>query len=161
MLDRAKEAMFSTLGGNFEGERVLDLFSGTGSLGLEALSRGASEVWFFERHRAALTALRKNIETLGAEDVTHVSPADATQPAGWPEEVDLAFLDPPYPLWRTPQGRDSLYGVVELLLAERLTPRGIVALHTSRREERDERLRALAAEWRTYGTTTLWYFQRD
>jgi 16S rRNA (guanine966-N2)-methyltransferase len=76
-----------------EGRLVLDLFAGTGALGLEALSRGAARASFFETGRDALAALRANIAACGAEAVVH--PTDATRPPAGPV-AGLVFLDPPY-----------------------------------------------------------------
>ena len=74
---------------------VLDVFAGTGALGLEALSRGAARAVFVERARPALAALRTNIEACRAGDRCEVLPIDALSlPAG--ERADMVFLDPPY-----------------------------------------------------------------
>jgi len=102
--DRAREALFNILshgrfaaaGLPFAGQPVLDGFAGTGALGLEALSRGASAVVFIETEREALAALRRNIATLGEEDSAHVMTGDATRPPRAPMRCALAFLDPPY-----------------------------------------------------------------
>ena len=74
MLDRVREALFSTLGDQVEGARVLDLFAGTGSLGLEALSRGAKEARFVERDRRALERLADNVQTLDYECLEYELP---------------------------------------------------------------------------------------
>jgi 16S rRNA (guanine966-N2)-methyltransferase len=97
--DRVREALFSMLTsrlGSFEDLRVLDLFSGTGALGLEALSRGAGHVIFVEANRIALDALKANITGLGAGDRTTVlaQPAETLGRAAQP--CDLLLLDPPY-----------------------------------------------------------------
>ena len=88
----------SAVGFGLEEARVLDLFAGSGALGLEALSRGASFVVFVERSRGALRTLRKNIETLGAEGGCRVVAGDAMAYLHRPglEDFDLAFADPPY-----------------------------------------------------------------
>ncbi|SFS00276.1 16S rRNA (guanine(966)-N(2))-methyltransferase RsmD [Sphingomonas jatrophae] len=94
--DRVREALFSMLAsriGSFEGLRVLDLFAGTGALGLEALSRGAAACTFVEHDRAALAALNANIAALGAEGAIVRASSVAAFRAG---AFDLAFLDPPY-----------------------------------------------------------------
>lgn len=96
--ERLREAWFSILGWRLEGARVLDLFAGSGALGLEALSRGATHADFVERHRAALTALTANIEALGVSERCTVHragalPFAAELPAG---AYDVAFADPPY-----------------------------------------------------------------
>lgn len=99
--DRARQAMFDMLmhapwaEGAVRGATVLDVFAGTGSVGLEALSRGAQAVTFIESGRPALAALRANIAACGAEDACRVLAADARMP---PRGMGcgLVFLDPPY-----------------------------------------------------------------
>lgn len=97
---RVREALFSRLGTRVDGAVVVDLFAGSGSLGLEALSRGARSVLFVEEAEAALVALRGNIDELGARDVARVAAMDAfeflTQARQRVEGVTLLFADPPY-----------------------------------------------------------------
>jgi 16S rRNA (guanine966-N2)-methyltransferase len=98
--DRVKEALFSSLQPLVPGARVLDLYAGAGGLGLEALSRGAEQVTFVERANASLTALRRNIETVGLAGTTVVAGEAARAlrgdvPGG---PFDLVFADPPYRL---------------------------------------------------------------
>ncbi|MCU9850154.1 16S rRNA (guanine(966)-N(2))-methyltransferase RsmD [Defluviimonas sp. WL0024] len=100
--DRVREAIFNLLingpyGNPVEGARVLDLFAGTGALGLEALSRGAARVAFVDDGTAARALLRQNIEKMQAMGVTDVWRRDATRmgPNRGPG-YDLVFLDPPY-----------------------------------------------------------------
>ena len=98
--DRVKESVFSALGpGRLVGARVLDLYAGSGALGLEALSRGAERALFVERDPGAARAVRANIEALGFADRAVLrTGAVATVLAGAPPEepYDLALLDPPY-----------------------------------------------------------------
>nr|WP_238936711.1 16S rRNA (guanine(966)-N(2))-methyltransferase RsmD [Sulfitobacter mediterraneus] len=97
--DRVRESLFSMLTHHdvIHGARVLDLFAGTGALGLEALSRGAAEVCFVENGRAGQKLLRENIEKLRAEGETTLMRNDATRLGPWPNaRFDLVFLDPPY-----------------------------------------------------------------
>ncbi|HEV2291773.1 MAG TPA: 16S rRNA (guanine(966)-N(2))-methyltransferase RsmD [Gemmatimonadales bacterium] len=96
--DRVREAWFSILGAAVPGARVLDLFAGSGALGLEALSRGAAHAEFVERHRLSLAALRENIAALGVEAQVAVRPADAMKFAAAlpPGAFDIALADPPY-----------------------------------------------------------------
>jgi 16S rRNA (guanine966-N2)-methyltransferase len=94
---RAREALFSMLTsriGSFEGLAVLDLFAGTGALGLEAMSRGCAHGTFVETDRAALAALKANIAKLGADATVLSVPAQALGRALRPH--DIALLDPPY-----------------------------------------------------------------
>jgi 16S rRNA (guanine966-N2)-methyltransferase len=99
--DRVREALFNVLAGGYgdpvTGARVLDLFAGTGALGLEALSRGAQAVSFIESGRKAQSLLRQNIAFCRAEEETRVFPLDARKPGNNPMVPhDLVFLDPPY-----------------------------------------------------------------
>ncbi len=100
--DRLRESLFNILthayGDPAEGARVLDLFAGTGALGLEALSRGAAFVLFVDDGAEARALLRGNVEALGAGGTSKVYRRDATQlgPAHPMEPFALAFLDPPY-----------------------------------------------------------------
>src|SRR6476660_6554249 len=126
--DRVREAVFCILG-PLDGERVLDLFAGSGALGLEALSRGAGEATLVERDRAALKALRANVEALGAGarviggDVAAF--LDSAAAAGG--HYDLVFLDPPY---RSGLGR-------ELSLEPVLAPGARVIVESDRRSPLD------------------------
>lgn len=87
----------SALGSDIVGARVLDLFAGSGALGLEALSRGASSVVFVERARGALGVLRANIDLVGASAECTVVPKDVFRFLGQnTERFDVAFADPPY-----------------------------------------------------------------
>ena len=96
--DRVREAWMSAMQQEIPGARVLDLFAGSGALGLEALSRGADAVDFVEMSRPALAALRANIATLDVETRVHVHVGDALRfvAALAPRRYDLAFADPPY-----------------------------------------------------------------
>ncbi len=95
--DRVRESLFNVLthGYGLEGAQVLDLFAGTGALGLEALSRGASRVTFVDDGRVAQKLLTENITKLRVADETTVIRRDATR-LGVGEPHDLIFLDPPY-----------------------------------------------------------------
>ena len=94
--DRVKEGMFSILQFDLEGRRVLDLFAGTGQLGIEALSRGADSAVFVEQRKDALQAVRENLETCGLSDRARVVSGDAMSYLKSGEKFDLIFLDPPY-----------------------------------------------------------------
>jgi 16S rRNA (guanine966-N2)-methyltransferase len=96
--DRVREALFSILGERVAGARVLDLFAGSGALAIEALSRGAAEATLVDSAGAAITAIRRNLEALGAEAEVVRAPAlrfleGARNRA---RQYDLVFLDPPY-----------------------------------------------------------------
>jgi 16S rRNA (guanine966-N2)-methyltransferase len=132
--DRVRQALFDMLlhalwggRGTVEGARVLDVFAGTGALGLEALSRGAAHATFVERDRAALAALRANIATCHAETCTTVLAVDALAvPAG--EPADLVFLDPPYRQDLVPRA------ITRLRAAGRIAPGALLIAETARDE---------------------------
>ncbi|WP_170755220.1 16S rRNA (guanine(966)-N(2))-methyltransferase RsmD [Ruegeria lacuscaerulensis] len=97
--DRVRESLFNVLSHqiDFDGLRVLDLFAGTGALGLEALSRGASHVTFVDDGRVAQGLIRKNIDLTRSADRTQLIRRDATRLGDNPgTPYDLIFLDPPY-----------------------------------------------------------------
>lgn len=101
--DRVREALFNVLEHgapqfDFETSRVLDLFSGSGALGLEALSRGARYCLFIEDDASARAAIRRNVEALGLTGATKIWRRDAMRlgPAGKLTSFDLVFCDPPY-----------------------------------------------------------------
>ena len=103
--DRARESLFNVLAHapwspGIEDRQVLDLFAGSGALGLEAMSRGATFALFVETDAVARGAIRDNIETLGLFGTTRIHRRDATdlgvKPAGLGDPFDLVFLDPPY-----------------------------------------------------------------
>lgn len=100
--DRAKETLFELLGDSVEDQRVADIFAGTGTMGLEALSRGAAGVVFIEQDRKAIELLRQNVATLDVGDQTLCWPTDALRSSYRPKNVphlvpfDLIFFDPPY-----------------------------------------------------------------
>ncbi|MFH1952728.1 MAG: 16S rRNA (guanine(966)-N(2))-methyltransferase RsmD [Pseudomonadota bacterium] len=99
--DRVREAIFNILGQDLTGFNVLDLFSGTGSLGLEALSRGARHVVFIDNHRKSIELINKNIDLCGYRRSGMILKRDLTRGIPWGysllrERFDLVLLDPPY-----------------------------------------------------------------
>jgi 16S rRNA (guanine(966)-N(2))-methyltransferase RsmD len=96
--DRVREALFSILGPGVEGARVLDLFAGSGALGIEALSRGAATAVFVDSSERAVAAIRTNLEALGIDaDVRRMDARAALRTPSAPlDPYDLVFLDPPY-----------------------------------------------------------------
>ncbi len=96
--DRLRETLFNVLGGRIEGAAFLDLYAGSGAVGLEALSRGAARVVFVERAAQALKVLRANLARLGLKDGFRIAPTGAASYLRNAGEVDfdIIFLDPPY-----------------------------------------------------------------
>jgi 16S rRNA (guanine966-N2)-methyltransferase len=155
--DRVREAIFDILGPVWTFRRVLDLFAGTGSLGIEALSRGAEEVVFVEQGRGALTVLKENLKALGLQSKAWVLPLLAKKGLavlGERGEVfDLVFMDPPY-------GKAVVGKTIEEIVRHGiLAATGVlVAEHASR----DSILLPVGLELsrqRRYGDTTVSFFQ--
>jgi 16S rRNA (guanine(966)-N(2))-methyltransferase RsmD len=115
--DRAKQSIFDILSPTIEGAAVYDCFAGTGSMGLECLSRGAKFATFFEMDRSAVKLLKQNIKALNVERQSRIVPGDLF---AWfdnekraTEQIDLIFLDPPYRLLREkPEELQKLAGIV-------------------------------------------------
>lgn len=146
-----KEALFNMLGEEVVGAAVLDLFAGSGALGIEALSRGAGRVTFVERDEAVAAVLRRNLESLGYLDRGRVARADA---ARWleahPDEVGeagLALLDPPY--------NDPALERALVLLDRLVRPGALVAAEHAPRRPLPALERLLEARSRRYGDTAL------
>lgn len=130
--DRVKESLFSLLRGHCEGATVFDAFAGTGAIGLEAVSRGATRCVMVEKDREIADILRKNIGTLGVEGRCEVVVGDALGPgalARAPRPLKLAFLDPPYPLVRDPLGFERVKEQLKALI-QLLTDDGFAVLRT-------------------------------
>ena len=149
--DRVREALFSMLG-SIEGDRVLDLFAGSGALGLEALSRGAAEATFVDSAPAAIRAVQANLTALQAE--AQVRRADARaflrNARAAERQYDLVLLDPPYR--RAGALAEALAGDLAAVLA----PRARVVAESDRRSPLELPL-PLQAE-RRYGDTLIRIF---
>ena len=105
--DRVKESIFNIIQFDVEGSRVLDLFAGTGQLGIEALSRGAAAAVFVEQRRDAAALVRENLKITGLTDRARVVNGEAlSYLASAGEKFDIIFLDPPYAakLWKPALG---------------------------------------------------------
>jgi 16S rRNA (guanine966-N2)-methyltransferase len=162
--DRTREAVFNILehapwSPGLAGRRVMDLFAGSGALGLEALSRGAAFCLFVETDEAARGAIRQNIETLGLFGGARLHRRDATQlgpkPAGDGPAFDIAFLDPPY-------GKGLAESALAALAGGRWLAPGALAV-----VERGADEPALAAagyaqlDARDYGAARVWFLRLE
>lgn len=110
---RARETVFNLLRGWFDEGRVLDLFAGVGTMGLEAVSRGATEVVMVEQNRGIFTLLQQNISTLGCADRARAVQGDALSPqilSAAPRETRIVFLDPPYAFMQDESQRLQIMG---------------------------------------------------
>jgi 16S rRNA (guanine966-N2)-methyltransferase len=165
MLGRVREAIFNRLAPWVDGAQVLDLFSGTGSLGIEALSRGAKFVRFLERGKEAREALNANLAALDLSDCTDVIHGDAMSASNHtptPEGPwDIVFFDPPYPLLDTREGRDQLVEVARKIILGCLAGDGVFVYHTPQGAMSEihfgEGVEAALGSW---GTTDIWFLGR-
>jgi 16S rRNA (guanine966-N2)-methyltransferase len=145
-----KEAIFNIVAPYVDGARVLDLFAGSGAIGIEALSRGASHVTFVDREERGLAILRQNLDALGFKQRARVVRADV---ARWieasPAEMqaaDLVFLDPPYD--------DEVFDRA-LAAIDRSSSGATVVAEYSRRQRLPALTRLTVARERRYGDTML------
>jgi 16S rRNA (guanine966-N2)-methyltransferase len=158
--DRVREALFNSLAGltELEGARLLDLYAGTGAVGLEALSRGAAEAVFVESGRAALGVLRRNVETVGLPGARVIDRSAAGYLSGPAEgPFDVVFADPPYAI-----EDDALAGVLAALTEGMwLGSDAVVVVERSARAS-GPRWPAEITELRArrYGDGMLWYGRR-
>lgn len=154
--DRVKEGLFSAIQFEIEGRKVLDLFAGTGQLGIEALSRGAASCVFVDRRADTVKLVRENLKLTELSDRARVVAGDSMEYLSTQrEKFDLIFLDPPYEA-----------GLLESALAQIarfdiLTPHGIIAAEAPS----DKTLPALAAPYRSsrtyrYGKIGLTIYRR-
>ena len=165
--DRVKETLFNIVGARFgtpgllPGLHVLDLFAGSGALGIEAISRGACSCLFVEHDRGCLRVLRENVTSLGLESVARISAVSAWTlriPPARDAGYGLAFADPPY--------RDArdLLRVADLLerVAPHLAEDGVAVFRHERRSEFPfTALRTLSCvDERVLGTMRIWLFSR-
>lgn len=117
--DKVKEAVCSALQFDFPGANILDLFAGSGQMGLEALSRGAARATFIDADQRAIQCIKQNVKACGFADTATVLKTDAVsflQRTG--EKFDIAFLDPPY--------RNDILPQILPLLAEKMHENGII-----------------------------------
>ena len=150
--DRARESLFARLG-SLEGCGVLDLYAGSGALGIEALSRGAARAVFVERASPAAAALRANLAELGLEGQARVLRAGAAQAlrrlAREEERFDLALLDPPYGPHEAERALCLLAG------AGVVAPGGTVVVEASRRHPPGDVEGLVRGDERVHGDTVL------
>ena len=154
--DRVREALFSIIGERVRGAKVLDLYAGTGALGLEALSRGARHATFVEKAPMAMEALRANIRTCGFEDRCSAvkAPVLSFLRTWSPQEgMGLVFLDPPY---RRPEGSLTLQALASH--AKSLAGAVIVLEHAFDDPPKDTPDILKVSDARRYGDTSLTLF---
>lgn len=152
--EKVREAIFNILG-PVEGARVLDLFAGSGALGIEALSRGAAHATFVDTGKPALAALRANLRELGLEDRAAVLPMDAVAAARRPPPAPwgIVFVDPPY-------ASDLARRAALALPPASLEPGARIVIEHDRRGIPPEALGSLLrTDQRRYGDTMVSFFE--
>lgn len=145
-----KQAIFNMVGPRIEGSRVLDLFAGSGALGIEALSRGAAEVTFVDQQPRGLAILRQNLDALGFKERARLVRSDVVR---WLEasrdavrSADFVFLDPPYD--------DAVLDRSLLVLDREVVAATVLAEH-SRRQQMPPLVRLRVDRERRYGDTVV------
>ena len=158
---RVREALLSILAHRIEGARVLDLYAGTGALGLESLSRGASQVVFVDNHAAAARILRENVTRCGHNERCVVIAQDVeafltSAPSfGEPPAFDVVFVDPPY------HTTDLARLLERLSLSQKIAAQGTVVLEHFFKHVVPNRIGALTQTRQSrYGDTMLTFYQR-
>jgi len=163
MTDRVRENLFNILGPLVDEAVVLDLFCGSGALGLESLSRGAARATFVDTDAAAIEAVETNCGRLGLNERARILRRDVLRPGPWIRPIGVAsytliFVDPPYKMTADPPGQERLADMVRTLVALGcVAPQAVAML-------RAKRGTAVKLPWegfdlideRTYGTTTLY-----
>jgi 16S rRNA (guanine966-N2)-methyltransferase len=156
--DLIREAIFDLVGQDWKGAEVLDLFAGTGSLGIEALSRGASSALFIDSSQKSIDLVKKSLKRCGFEGRGFTFRGDLARglpQKAFPREkkVDLVFIDPPY-------GKGLVPSVlVDLTRKEMLGVRSIVVVETRKNEVLPENVGALRlVKSKTYGDTKVHIF---
>lgn len=159
--DKVREAVFNIIsrpGDDFGFRRVLDLFAGTGAMGIEAVSRGADEAVFVDADPASIAIIRKNLTLCGIEDArVYCSGASVAvnRFAMKHEAYDLIFIDPPY---ASTLAVDTLQAIDSSNI---LSDNGLCVVETSKRTPLDVRLKGLLlADERHYGDTLVYIFKR-
>jgi 16S rRNA (guanine966-N2)-methyltransferase len=155
--DRVREALFSILGERAAAEKILDLYAGTGSLGIEALSRGAASVVFVERSKEAVAALQANVEALGLRERARILPSSVERAASRleRERFDLVFADPPYA-----DVNGLAKEALEALFVPLLQHAGMLLLEHASRDPPPAIAGLELEDTRTYGDTTLSFYAR-
>jgi 16S rRNA (guanine(966)-N(2))-methyltransferase RsmD len=159
--DRVREALFSILG-NVVGAQVLDLYAGTGALGIEALSRGATHATFVESEAHALRALRRNVTTLALETDSTIFPLSverALSSARFKKaKFDIVFMDPPYAEVRKGAFTRGLVKALRDGFGSVLKPGARVVLEHASTEEPPSLPGVEVEATRTYGDTSLSFY---
>lgn len=156
--DRVKESLFNILGSEIAGSYFLDVFAGTGSVGIEALSRGADWVRFLDTHPLAIKTLNRNLELTGFQELSHVMQKDAFSLLAQPpdETFDYIYIAPPQYKEMWVRAIETLDKNPDWLLAD-----GWVVIQIDPKEYKELTLQNLSKfDQRKYGSTLLVFYER-
>lgn len=160
--DRLREALFSILGDRVKDSRVLDLFAGSGALGLECLSRGARSCEFVEERREATVAIKKNLRTLGLSGGRVIESDVFRFLKGRQGPYDLVFADPPY--YKNLGDRDFVQELMDMeSMPERLSDDALLVVEDPPSNHRAEKIGAgwTLLDQRRYGSSGILFYQRS
>ena len=152
--ERVKEGLFSAIQFDIEGRRAVDLFAGSGQLGIEALSRGAAGCIFIDRNAEAAEVIRRNLKAAGLYASAHVLTTDAMLfLERGRERFDLAFLDPPYASGLLPEALARL--------APQIDPGGTVVCESDRDQAPEEVGGLKLQRIYRYGRVYIWLYRKE
>jgi len=153
MGERIRNALFNKIGSEIEDKTVLDAFAGSGSLGLEALSRGAKHVTFIDKDRVAQKIIDNNIKLLGVSEVTiNIKAPISAWLSKTDARYDIIFADPPY--------HDPQLSTVTDLFAL-LKPNGLMVLSYPGKGERPTETGVVVVDNRSYGNAALAFYRKE
>lgn len=158
-LDRVKESLFNMIQNRINDAIVLDLFAGSGALGLECASRGAKKVMLCDRDKKAISVIRQNIKKARMEEKTEIKQSDFKDCLSGKEKYDIIFLDPPY---KTNFAIEALEKIIEKSC---LTQEGIVVIETDDEEKIEKEIEKLSPtvevfDRRKYGRVKLIFVRK-
>jgi 16S rRNA (guanine(966)-N(2))-methyltransferase RsmD len=158
IMDRVKEALFNILGEDIRGAAFLDLYAGTGSVGIEALSRGADHAVFVETAGAAINTIKENLKSTKLEENANIVRQDVRDYLKQPVQGAFEFI-----YIAPPQYQNLWQETLQLLDThpEHLQPDGIAIVQIDPQEKQEISLEVLTpVDERRYGNTLLWFFER-
>jgi len=164
--DRTKGSLFNILSGVIPGSSILDMYAGTGSIGIEALSRGATSCIFIENDRSAIEVIKKNLEVTKLQNKAQVVLYDVFDVIPYLEKnnvkVGIVFVTPPYPLVEKSSYRDKLLVLFSLLYSKHIVQQEGIIMLQHRKTDFEMPQEAICLELfdiRTYGDTQLSFFK--
>ena len=152
-MDKVRAGVFSALGDSCKNARVLDLFAGSGSYGFEALSRGAKEATFVDNSEISIKTIKKNSETLRAENTTIVKADVLSFLSQNPQEFDIIFVDPPYKL-------DVYEKVLNLLLTTKILSNSAIIVLESEQELNVDKNAFASVRFYKYGLAKIYILRK-